>query len=115
MARILQNSAVILAVLLPLATGLGLFKHGRPKHGMLGAPLVKEKYNLPPDMWFKQKLDHFNDADLRTWNQVRATSGRLWKECPELRRRKVPPFRYRLSARWWAWACAFFCCAFWFI
>ncbi|XP_054770679.2 putative serine protease K12H4.7 [Lytechinus pictus] len=69
MARILQNSVFVLAVLLPLISAFGRFKHGRPKHGMLGAPPTKEKSNLPPDMWFEQKLDHFNDADLRTWNQ----------------------------------------------
>ena len=74
MARTSLNCALILAVLIPLVTGLGRFKHGRPKHGMLGAPMNKGNYNLPPDMWFKQKLDHFNDADLRTWNQVCAPS-----------------------------------------
>ncbi|KAL5004772.1 hypothetical protein ScPMuIL_018228 [Solemya velum] len=42
---------------------------GRPKGGMLGAPANPGNINLPPDMWFTQKLDHFNEADTRTWQQ----------------------------------------------
>ncbi|XP_061194515.1 putative serine protease F56F10.1 [Saccostrea echinata] len=45
------------------------FFHGRPKHGMLGAPILPQESVLPPDMWMTQRLTHFNDADTRTWQQ----------------------------------------------
>jgi len=51
-----------------------LFFRGRPltKHGMLGIPksIKIDEYELPKDEWFKQKLDHFNPVDKRTWKQV---------------------------------------------
>lgn len=43
--------------------------HKLRKHGLLGEPVVQSNVTLPPDQWFKQKLDHFNPTDLRTWSQ----------------------------------------------
>lgn len=44
---------------------------GRPKGGMVGVPKWHGKTeHLPSDMWLKQKLDHFNDADTMYWQQV---------------------------------------------
>eukprot|EP00795_Rhopilema_esculentum_P016900 gene16900-8384_t len=49
------------------------FINGRPVGGFLGSPNVPEKsYEdtaLPEENWFEQRLDHFNNADLRTWKQ----------------------------------------------
>uniref|UniRef100_A0A8D8UV26 Serine protease K12H4.7 n=1 Tax=Cacopsylla melanoneura TaxID=428564 RepID=A0A8D8UV26_9HEMI len=41
------------------------------KHGKLGEPFGHDSvlYSLPPDLWFEQKLDHFNVEDTRTWKQ----------------------------------------------
>ena len=49
------------------------FINGRPVGGFLGSPNVpKKSYEdtaLPKENWFEQRLDHFNNADLRTWKQ----------------------------------------------
>ncbi|XP_041359445.1 putative serine protease K12H4.7 [Gigantopelta aegis] len=47
------------------------FFRGRPKGGMVGVPRLTRGYNpvFPPDEWMTQTLDHFNDADTRTWQQ----------------------------------------------
>ena len=60
----------VIFVLLHAVSSLPHFFRGRPKHGMLGAPKLPRGSILPPDMWIKQKLTHFNDADTRTWQQV---------------------------------------------
>ena len=46
------------------------FMHGRPRGGMLGAPKRRFSGPLPPDQWITQRLDHFDDANLQTWQQV---------------------------------------------
>ena len=41
------------------------------KHeSLLGAPTGQYNGDLPPDQWFEQKLDHFDDANSKTWKQV---------------------------------------------
>ena len=47
-----------------------VFRQGRYKNGFIRAPTKPEGVQLPPDMWFEQKLDHFNPQDQRTWQQV---------------------------------------------
>lgn len=43
----------------------------RDKYGMLGEPPApKQKFQLPPDEWFTQLLDHFNPTNNVTWKQV---------------------------------------------
>lgn len=38
---------------------------------MLGEPPAPEvNFNLPPDQWFNQFLDHFNPTNNVTWKQV---------------------------------------------
>lgn len=52
--------------------GWRTFWKGRRTGGNLAAPhshLLPQE--LPPDQWFDQKLDHFNDNDPLTWKQVR--------------------------------------------
>ena len=50
--------------------GVPLFIRGRPKGGLLGLPNVDQTPEiLPEENWFTQRLNHFNDADLRTWKQ----------------------------------------------
>lgn len=61
---------VLISVLVSFTSSLPRFLHGRPKHGLLGAPKLPQGSVLPPDMWLKQKLTHFNYADTRTWQQV---------------------------------------------
>ncbi|XP_059142067.1 putative serine protease K12H4.7 [Physella acuta] len=50
--------------------------HGRPRGGFVGTPGNKHRLlgsyktpTLPPEQWFTQKLDHFNGADQRVWQQ----------------------------------------------
>lgn len=47
-----------------------VFKQGRYKDGFLRSPNIKYDAELPPDMWFRQKLDHFNPQDQTNWQQV---------------------------------------------
>ncbi|KAJ8030811.1 hypothetical protein HOLleu_27337 [Holothuria leucospilota] len=60
-----------LLLFLQAVTCLRHFHNGRPKDGFLGVPNVRFDGDLPKDQWITQKLDHFNDADLRTWEQVK--------------------------------------------
>ncbi|KAK3589932.1 hypothetical protein CHS0354_034949 [Potamilus streckersoni] len=54
---------------------------GRPKGGMLGAPRTKFRGNLPSEMWFdKQRLDHFNGADIRIWSQRYFVNDTFYKD-----------------------------------
>lgn len=46
------------------------FHLGRSRGGNLGAPAVSERTELPPALWFEQKLDHSSPTDMRTWKQV---------------------------------------------
>ncbi|XP_071838310.1 putative serine protease K12H4.7 isoform X2 [Apostichopus japonicus] len=59
----------ILLLFLGLTSSTKLFHHGRPRGGFLGSPKVAYEGELPKDQWITQKLDNFNDADLRTWSQ----------------------------------------------
>lgn len=58
-----------LLLFLQAVTCLRHFHNGRPKDGFLGVPNVRFDGDLPKDQWITQKLDHFNDADLRMWEQ----------------------------------------------
>lgn len=42
----------------------------RKNNGKLGNPAGEWHHAVPKDEWFTQKLDHFNDADTTTWQQV---------------------------------------------
>ena len=48
-----------------------LFWNGRPRGGMVGAPVRTLSGLLPPDQWVTQRLDHFDDANLQSWQQVK--------------------------------------------
>lgn len=48
---------------------------------MLGVPKWHGKTaDLPPDMWLKQKLDHFNDADTNYWQQRYFVNDTFYKD-----------------------------------
>ena len=50
---------------------LPIFRHGRLEGGMLRNPPVPlNEQILPHDQWIDQKLDHFNEANTKTWKQV---------------------------------------------
>lgn len=59
----------VLLLSLGLSSSTKLFHHGRPRHGFIGLPNIDYDGELPRDQWITQKLDNFNDADLRTWDQ----------------------------------------------
>lgn len=65
-----------------------LFIRGRPTGGFLGSPKesnLPDNFALAPDNWFKQRLDHSNSLDLRTWQQryfYNDTSFRAHKNAP---------------------------------
>ncbi|XP_032241066.2 putative serine protease K12H4.7 isoform X2 [Nematostella vectensis] len=42
---------------------------GRPKGGMLQAPKIPLGFSAPPENWFIQRLDHFDDSNTETWKQ----------------------------------------------
>ena len=56
-----------------VVAALPLFIRGRPVGGFVGAPRVSNEFlenaALPPENWFDQRLNHFDNADLRTWKQ----------------------------------------------
>lgn len=62
----------IILLLCIFSVGNGIvFRQGRFKHhGLVPPPKNDYQGQLPPDLWFKQKLDHFNPQDTRTWQQV---------------------------------------------
>ncbi|XP_014248181.2 putative serine protease K12H4.7 [Cimex lectularius] len=39
------------------------------RNSLMVWPPHVENHRLPPDMWFKQKLDHFDPTNMHTWNQ----------------------------------------------
>lgn len=45
------------------------------KYDLKTSPTRLDRVGLPPERWFVQKLDHFNDADTRTWSQVKKRFG----------------------------------------
>lgn len=58
---------------LQITNALGQFKNGRSVHGFLGEPSkisLNIRDNEPEDMWFGQKLDHFDANNDVTWKQV---------------------------------------------
>lgn len=74
---------LFLAFVLSLSVNAGIPKilRGRPKGGMLGVPKWHgKKEELPPDMWLKQKLDHFNDADTSYWEQRYFVNDTFYKD-----------------------------------
>ena len=44
---------------------------------MMGAPSFKER-DEPKEQWLKQKLDHFDDGDTRTWQQRYWVNDTFW-------------------------------------
>lgn len=62
------------------------FINGRPRGGFTGDPYVErpELLKTAEDKWFSQKLDHFSDADTRTWQQryFVNTSSSSWRGGP---------------------------------
>lgn len=67
-------AAILCVSVFTTDAGIPRFFRGRPRGGMVGSPKPRSNGlygNAPaPDMWVKQRLDHFNDADTRTWQQV---------------------------------------------
>ncbi|RWS14382.1 putative serine protease K12H4.7-like protein [Dinothrombium tinctorium] len=59
-----------------------LFFRGRPrgKHGLLGAPKrTNLSKDLPKAQWMRQRLNHFNPVDTRTWKQRYFVSDKSFK------------------------------------
>lgn len=62
---------LIACISLQYAEGRRLFWKGRRDGGNLIAPQSNiSRELLPPDLWFDQKLDHFNDTNMGQWKQV---------------------------------------------
>ncbi|KAK3095371.1 hypothetical protein FSP39_013868 [Pinctada imbricata] len=70
MATTSMNVVIILSFCLwNVQGGIPRFFRGRPRHGMLIPPPLPKGVSTPQEMWFDQQLDHFNDADSKTWKQ----------------------------------------------
>ncbi|XP_041987863.1 putative serine protease K12H4.7 [Aricia agestis] len=59
----------LLFIAIPIAESVRYFKIGRSRGGNLGAPAGDVPDDLPPALWFIQKLDHFTPTDKRIWKQ----------------------------------------------
>nr|XP_006823961.1 PREDICTED: putative serine protease K12H4.7-like [Saccoglossus kowalevskii] len=60
----------VFLTVLPSVFSLPYFMNGRPRGGMVGVPVLSERpHTEPQEQWISQRLDHYNDADLRTWQQ----------------------------------------------
>ena len=55
------------------------FFRGRLRGGMLGAPNVDHEVKLPKELWFTQRLTHFNDANEQMWKQRYWYNSTFWK------------------------------------
>lgn len=79
----MSNCAVVFVLLSLLYqqcwTTVPRFFRGRPRGGMLGAPNVKHEVKLPKELWFTQRLTHFNDANKATWKQRYFYNSTFWK------------------------------------
>lgn len=62
---------LICAALFDNALGWRTFWKGRRSGGNLVAPHTRT-FSLPPDQWFHQKLDHFDQSNNALWKQVNA-------------------------------------------
>lgn len=75
MNKLISTFALVLAISVP-ALGWRTFWKGRRFDGNVGHPTdfhrTLEAEN-DEDLWFKQKLDHFEPTNDKTWNQVRST------------------------------------------
>lgn len=63
---------VIFLVVIDSSFGWRQFWKGRQTGGNLGGAtsgLSAENFNLPPDEWFDQMLDHFNPTNTARWKQ----------------------------------------------
>lgn len=64
-------SVILLSFIISDVSGWRTFWKGRRSGGNLVHPEVNvTKNELPPDQWFEQKLDHFNESNKETWKQV---------------------------------------------
>lgn len=62
---------VLLIFCLQNVHGWRTFWKGHRRDGNLMHPPVNvTKDELPPDQWFTQKLDHFNESSVVSWKQV---------------------------------------------
>lgn len=61
---------VLLASIVGFCNGLPRIINGRRRGGSLGKLPVPPDTELPKGQFFTQYLDHFNNADIRTWQQV---------------------------------------------
>lgn len=61
----------ILLISLESVWGWRVFWKGRRDGGNLITPPINvSAAELPPDQWFDQKLDHFNESNNELWKQV---------------------------------------------
>lgn len=69
--NVLLQSAIFCLVFIKFSLGSLHFLRGRPRGGMLLAPSFPSGVNvkLPEAQWFTQRLDHFDDSNIRTWQQ----------------------------------------------
>lgn len=62
---------LIFSISLENAYGWRVFSKGHRSGGNLIAPFKNvSREQLPPDQWFHQKLDHFDDSNNELWKQV---------------------------------------------
>ena len=60
---------LLIVVFVCSASGWRIFRRGRERHGNLGEPATPHK-DEPAELWFEQKLDHFDHSNIKTWKQV---------------------------------------------
>ena len=70
--NLLLQSAILCLLLIKFSLGSLHFLRARPRGGMLQAPSTPSNVNvkdLPEAQWFTQRLDHFDDSNIKTWQQ----------------------------------------------
>lgn len=66
---IVSFAILLFGIFVEDACGWRMFWKGRRRGGNLLSP-DKARKQLPPDEWFEQNLDHFNESNKETWQQV---------------------------------------------
>ena len=54
-----------------------LFRRRLGRYGMMGTPSYDER-DEPKEQWLKQKLDHFDEEEARTWQQRYWVNDTFW-------------------------------------
>lgn len=70
MSKVVLLLFVLIFISINDSFALRRFWKGRHHGGNLFTPTQLDRELLPPDEWFEQQLDHFDEVNKQTWKQV---------------------------------------------